>query len=498
MGSTVDRHKGIVSINVQSIAHQPRFNLSAVTGRRMVVVAVVLYALVFSFTSAAKYRWFGQGNDLVLHEQAIWNTVHGRIFEVTSFVHPSRLFGYDPYLIELLVVPIYALFPTVYTLFVLQSLALAFGAPAVWLLARKVGLIPLLALLMVFVYLAYPTVQYTNLDAFRERSFGLCFFLWALWAFHSERWRLFLPFLVLFVICRLEAALMASCFGIYACFYRRSRWWIIVPLVLGLGYFFVGNFVFVPLVNQGQPVSYVYEYFQPLGHSMGEVLKTVVTRPLYTFTTTFRWSKVTYLLLLLLPAAGLPLLAPRQLVFMLPILGLNLLATKAELSNVRYWYSALLVGPLVAATIFALRQLQHRFPSLAKHPVSLIGIVGGCLVLAQLVTPNPVVSLLRHHEPPARLQVEQAIVARIPPETRVAASSRLAPHLLRRYLYYYPLADQSVLGQLDYIAADVASTSFDDPSSHAQLDAIRQSPDWQIVIDQQGLQLFERRNHVLR
>ncbi len=60
------------------------------------------------------------------------------------------------------------------------------------------------------------------------------------------------------------------------------------------------------------------------------------------------------------------------------------------------------------------------------------------------------------------------------------------------------LADQSVLGQIDFIAADVASTSFDDPSSRAQLDAIRHSADWQLALDQQGLQLFERRNHVLR
>src|SRR6478609_2765333 len=84
---------------------------------------------------------------------------------------------------------------------------------------------------------------------------------------------------------------------------------------------------------------------------MGEVLRTVLTRPLYTWQQTFSWSKVMYLLLLLLPAAALPLLAPRELVFMLPLLGLNLLATKTQLTNVRYWYSALLVGPLVVAAL---------------------------------------------------------------------------------------------------------------------------------------------------
>ena len=474
-------------------ARKFRWELSEATCHRLLALFVAGYALLFSLASAAKYWWFGQGHDLILHEQAIWNTVHGRVFEVTGFVRPSRLFGYDPYLIELLVVPIYALVPSVHTLFVLQSLALALGAPAVWLIARDEGLAPVVALFAVVIYLAYPTVQYTNLDAFRERSFGLCFFLWAMWAFRQDRWRTFLIFLVLLIICRLEAALVASCFGLYALLTRRRRAYVVVPLVLGLLYFFAGNFVFVPLVNEGQPVSYVYEYFKPLGRSMGEVVRTVLTRPGYTWHATFTWSKVTYLVLLLLPAAGLPLLAPRELIFTLPVLGLNLLATKPQLSDVRYWYSALLVGPLVVAAIAGLRRLQRWWPRSERQPWLLLAPVFVCLVVAHLVTPNPVVSLLRHHEPPARRAVAQAIVAQIPPEARVAASGRLAPHLLRRYLYYYPLADQSVLPHLDYIVADVSSTSFDDPPSRAQLEAVRRSADWELILDQQGYQLFKRR-----
>lgn len=471
-----------------------RWTLSETASRRLLVLFVIGYALLFSLASAAKYWLFGQGHDLVLHEQAIWNTVHGRIFEVTGFIHPSRLFGYDPYLIELLVVPIYALLPSVHTLFVLQSLALALAAPAVWLIARDEGLSPLVALAAVVLYLMYPTVQYTNLDAFRERSFGLCFFFWAMWAFREDRWRTFLVFLVLLIICRLEAALFASCFGLYALLTRRSRRYVVVPLVLGLGYFFVGNFLFVPLVNQGQPVSYVYEYFAPLGNTMGQVLKTAITRPLYTLETTWTTGKALYLVLLVLPLGGLSLLAPRELVFMLPVLGLNLLATKPELSNVRYWYSALLVGPLIVAAIVGWRRLQEWAPRAARQPWLIAAPVFACLVLAQLVTPNPVLSLVRHHEPPARRAVANSIVTQIPPEARVAASGRIAPHLLRRYLYYYPLADQSVLPQLDYIVADVASSSFDDPPSRAQIETVRHSDAWELVLDQQGFQLFKRRS----
>lgn len=469
-----------------------RWQISETVGRRLVLGLVVLYSIVFSLASAAKFWWFGQGHDLALHHQAIWNTTHGRIFEITGFVRPARLFGFDPYLIELLVVPIYALVPSVHTLFVLQSLALALGAPAVWLIARDEGLAPLLALLAVVLYLAYPTVQYTNLDAFRERSFGLCFFLWAMWAFRRQYWRWFVLFLVLLIICRLEAALVASGFGFYALLKRYPRRYVVLPLVLGLGYFFLGNFLFVPFVNQGEPVSYVYDYFAPLGTSMGEVLQTVVTRPLYTFEQSFTWDKVLYLVLLLLPLAGLPLLAPRELIFTLPILGLNLLATKPQLADVRYWYSALLVGPLIVATIVAMGWLLTRWPRLQRQPWLLAAPLLVGLLLAQYTPRNPVISLLLHHEPPQRVAAARALIDQIPPEARVAATSRLAPHLLRRYIYYYPLADTVVLPTLDYIAADTNAAWYDDPVSRAQFDRVRQSEAWELVYDREGFQLFRR------
>jgi len=314
-----------------------------------------------------------------------------------------------------------------------------------------------------------------------------------MWAFRADRWRTFVVFLILLIICRLEAALFASCFGVYALLSRRSRRWVVVPLVLGLGYFFVGNFIFVPYVNQGQPVSYVYEYFAPLGRSMSEVIQTVVTRPIYTLNTTFGWSKVSYLGMLLLPLAGLPLLAPRELIFTIPILGLNLLATKPQLSDVRYWYSMLLVGPLVVATVVGIGRIQQWWPRLRTRPWLLLAPTLACLIMAHLVIPNPLVSLVRHHEPTVRRAVAHEIIAQIPADARVAASGRIAPHLLRRYLYYYPLASQSVLPQLDYIVADVSSTSFDDPSSRAQIEAIQRSDDWEMVLDKQGYQLFKRR-----
>jgi uncharacterized membrane protein len=218
----------------------------------------------------------------------------------------------------------------------------------------------------------------------------------------------------------------------------------------------------------------------------------VLTRPLYTLEQTFSWDKVAYLLLLLLPLAALPLLAPRELIFTAPILALNLLATKPQLYDVRYWYSTLLVGPLIIAAIVALRWLLQRWPGLRLRPWLLLLPLLACLLAAQLFPRNPVVSLLLHHEPPARVAAAYHMLAHIPPDARVAATSRLAPHLLRRYIYYYPLAEPDILPQLDYIAADTRASWMDDPQSRARFAALRRSDEWQVVFEAEGFQLFRQ------
>jgi hypothetical protein len=138
------------------------------------------------------------------------------------------------------------------------------------------------------------------------------------------------------------------------------------------------------------------------------------------------------------------------------------------------------------------RRLGEWLPVVRRQPWLPLVPLLACLLLAQVAPRNPVLSLLLHHEPAARLNTANAIVGMIPPDAHVAASSRLAPHLLRRYLYYYPLADTSVLPSVDYIAADVASDSFNDPPSRAQIEAVRHNPDWQLIVDQNGYQVFKR------
>ena len=147
--------------------------------------------------------------------------------------------------------------------------------------------------------------------------------------------------------------------------------------------------------------------------------------------------------------------------------------------------------------LFIEKPVSHTLDGLDRLQATVSGrrlvALVGCLALAQLFPRNPVISLWLHHEPERRLATANAIVAMVPDGARVAASSRIAPHLLRRYLYYYPLADPTILPTIDYIIADISSNSFDDPDSGAQLQEVRTSPEWELVLDRDGYQVFRRR-----
>ncbi|HVG00514.1 MAG TPA: DUF2079 domain-containing protein, partial [Chloroflexia bacterium] len=89
---------------------------------------------------------------------------------------------------------------------------------------------------------------------------------------------------------------------------------------------------------------------------------------------------------------------------------------------------------------------------------------------------NPVVRVIRFHQSSAYVQAANELAAMIPADAKVAATSKLAPHLLpRRYIYNFPPAPYSPYNigshahpgfgppyaDLDYILADPKNESFD-------------------------------------
>ena len=476
---------------------------------------IALWILILIIGQSLKYYWWGQGYDQIDYEQSIWNTTQGRFLEISHYRHTDHLWGMDFSPAILLLVPLYVLFPSAYTLIVIQAVFMAVGALPIYAIARRrFGGDPRAGLLWSAGYLLYPSLQFVTMTApWQPRTLAVPALLGAFWAFEQRRFSWYIALLVLALTTRTDVALVVIAFGLLALVWRRPIQWWFTPIVLGGLWLVISTSVLVPAFYRAdyQPQtgalgadyattwpgkSPQLAYYSHLGASVGEIITTIVTHPLQTAKLMFTGDKITYLFLLLLPLLFTPLLAPDVAVLAAPIIGMNLLSTRVYQFTIREQYQTLVIPGLILAAIVGSARLwqwsKRRFPNRGERWLSRIavGFIGYALVI-NVVLKNPVLVTLRYHEKPERIGLMEAFRVQIPPDARVAATSFLAPRLLpRQHLYYLPNAPMfPSLDQADYLFIDARSAAMRESGQLAQFQA---GPEWRVVRQDSDLWLFER------
>ncbi len=503
----------------------------------LLVVAIVLWIALIFAASIYKYENYGQGYDQVDFEQAIWNTLHGRVMEDSRFNFTRSVFGMDWMPMLFFFVPAYALFPSAHTLFFLQIVGSALGAVPLYWLGRDRLKSKVAGLGAGLAYLLYPVLLHGVLNPFQVRLFAVTLLLFGFYYFEKSNWQLFASFALLAMLARSDVALVVAMFGVYA-FFTRRRWpYVVLPLLLGLSYFALSTFVILPSFdNLGPPIATTgttgtgymscwpcghnpqLAYYGHLGSTGPEIVQYIVTHPVDIARIVFTPAKIGYLIALLLPLLFLPLLELRPLVLGFPVLALNLLSLRSSQYSIEHQYSLLIIPGLFAAAIYGAEKAPRIAARLRQLPldsqrtlrwaqVGAVFIVAWGLVM-QVPFKNPAARAFLFHETPAKVQAANQLVSMVPPDAKVAASSFLAPHLLpRRYIYNFPPAPYSPynLGpdrqrsdyvNLDYILVDpnnsALSIEVNQVSGKSALDLLKTLPDWRIVAQKEGLYLFKR------
>ena len=165
-------------------------------------VFILVYILIFGYLSFLKYQSFSYFDwDLASDAIVLWNSVHGK-FLYYPFLGQS-IFGAHLYLITLLILPIYVIFQNPLTLLFLQSMFLGLAAFPLYLLAR-IKLNKAFSLSLVLAYLLYPPLGYINLFESHFEIYEIFFLFFALYYFEKERFRNFLAFILLTLLCGYE------------------------------------------------------------------------------------------------------------------------------------------------------------------------------------------------------------------------------------------------------------------------------------------------------
>lgn len=466
----------------------------------LVFAGIAAYCLLIGHACFSAYGAFSYGDfDLAVHTQSLRNILH---VSLDSSILGIPFLGNHMVPILFLTAPVYAIFPSPLTLLCLQTLALALGGWAVFLLARQ-ELSERWGVAFAFFYLLYPPLIFMNLYEFHPIALATTFLLFALLAWRRQQFHLFLTFLILSLCCQENVALIAIGFGILALLERKTARWVATPLLLGLGWLILTVGWLMPRLNHDIIMfNSLYSHF---GATLPLALKAMVLHPLSALAFALQPGKIAFLITLLTPVAFLCLLRPLALLPLLPILAQRLLSARPSEASILYHYQAEFIPFIFLGAILGVRFLrQQRWGSLSRITPLLLG----CTVTASFFLAGTHERIRGGSGTQLRLSqydglVQQKLLRSIPPEASVATTFRhLAPLSGRERLYSlhhiysgrYTLSSvpYPTPSEIDWIILDTqdpltfTTTGFYDPKGYLNLQKLLSSRSWEVAENLDG------------
>jgi uncharacterized membrane protein len=418
--------------------------LPVLDSRRVLLVGVAAYALAFSFVTVTRHLVFRtHAMDLGYYIQLTWNLAHGHGPRVS--LPEMNAWGDHLSPILYLFVPVFWVAPGAVSLLVGQSVALAAGAVAVFALAKRRLSDERPAAAFALLYLLNPSLHGINGRDFHAAALAIPLLLGAFYFAEAGRPWLFVVVTLLTLMCREDATLPVLGLGAWLAVSRR-RWLAGLATAGGaLVLLVVDVYSLIPHFRH-EPYTHLWRY-TGLGHSLGEIVTTMILHPVRTLAGVVDAGRLRYLILMLAPLGFLPLLGGSDLLGVAPALLENLLSKDPVLYNHRTQYQAFVLPFLLLAAIGGYSRLvawrPGRWPSVALTAAFVLSLALASPLVNDL-------AVARWWPDPEQRAVH-ALLARVPAAAAVSAPERYVPHLSERAsVAIFPVG----LDHADYVLVD--------------------------------------------
>lgn len=468
--------------------------------RALLAAAAGSFAAGTGALAVLQHRAFATGRfDLGNLVQAVWSTAHGDPLSVTDLDGDqiSRLGAhFDPIVAAL--APLWLVWPDPSLLLVVQAAAVALGAVPVFLLARKHLGSEHAALGFALAYLLLPATGWLVLDDFHPVALATPLLLLAFWWLDEDRLLPFAAAAAAACLTKEHVGLTVAAMGLWYAWRGRRRAGLAVAGA-GTAVAALAVLVVVPAFAPGGGSPFASRYGAVGGSPLG-VLATAATDPERVVAEATQARDGRFALALVLPLAGLPLLAPPAAATALPEFLVNALSSAPMQTSVRHHYSAATVPGLVVAAILGAGRLRRRAHRAGRATARLA--VAAALAGGLLLGPLPVwrhVPLgeragTRDHVVTAHAQAAARVLALVPAGEPVSASNTLGAHLsARRRVFSFP-----VVREARWAVVDTARPSHLD-SAHAPgparraLERLLGDGRWRVVAEDDGVVVLRRR-----
>ncbi len=412
-----------------------------------VVAGVLAYALFFSFVTLTRHFTFHtHALDLGYYVQLTWNLARG----AGPYVSVPEMHAWGDHFSPIMYgfVPLFWLWPGPTVLLIVQSVALALGAFAVFALARRMLSDERPAAAFAVLYLVNPSLHGINVRDFHAAALAIPLLLAAIYFAEANRPWPFLLAVALALMCREDAALAVVGLGAWLCV-ARGRWRWGVPTALAGLVLLVWQVQWLIPGYRGEPYSHLGRYGH-LGTTLTGVLTGMLWHPLRTAGFLLSGDRLVYLIAMLAPLGLLPLLGPGGLLGAVPTLVQNLLSSDPILYNYRTQYQAFALPFLILAAIEGYKRVAARQP--ARWPVMVLVVaMVASLALASRTVNN---LALGRWWPTSEQRAAYRVMAQVPPAAALSAQDPYVAHLsLRPRVYVFPVG----IDKADYVLINAAT-----------------------------------------
>lgn len=434
-------------------------NLLAIVGIALASIALVF----FEYVNYKNFRFAML--DLGLFNRHMYSLAH-----LTLGINPLKginLLGDHAHIFLIALAPFYALWQSPVFLLIIQVLAITLSAYPIYLVAKHYFGSTKIATAWIGIYLLFFGFWSALAYPFHDSPVAVLPLAWALYYLVvNKNYRRLAVWLIILCLVREDMPLVVTMFGVYVAVFDKKWRFGALTVALSLIYFTLVTRLFLPAMGNG---TYLYGT-NPFGGSLVDILKATFTQPLNVLKEFFLpKEKLKTLLYMLFSFGGLPLLAPKILILLIPLWMGRTFTDQATRWSVIQHYSASQAPILCVAAIVGLAWLTHYYRGNSRSSpkkfkqnyfiwVATLITVGLSLLVhfdQKLYYPTRILHRSMYVDDDSRTSARAAMTL-IPKDASVAASSSFYMLSSRQDIYNFPF--ENYAPKTSYI---IASTEFD-------------------------------------
>jgi uncharacterized membrane protein/pimeloyl-ACP methyl ester carboxylesterase len=470
----------------------------------LLLVSCLLFIVYFTVAGFLRYENYNTGRfDLGNMDQAVWNTIHGRIFQVTDpngTSEISRLAFHADFILVLLA-PLYLIWSNPKMLILIQVLIVALGAIFTYLLGIHLTKNKLFSLILSICFMLYPATQYALLYDFHPVVLSITFLLATFYCFIKKKYLFFLFFAILSGLTKEEVWSIIAIFGLVIAFrsFYKQKHLLIREFVFGAVVFLSSGFIFyeliwriIPLVRGSE--HFALTYFSDFGTTPSGIFLSVFLNPLKTLMNIYKNGSINYLFQIFFPLGFVSIFSLPILIFASPDILINTLSNNVQLHQIYYQYSSTITPFIFISAIFGVRFLIKRFKFISY------GNIAVYLIFMTLISQYYLGPMPGSKKPNIDMFIKQLSYSTeidnflndIPTRYSIAATNNLGSHLSRRRnIFTIPLG----IDKADVILF-LLNDQFAQPSLKTQKDMAKQMEKdrrYELVYKLNDFIVFEKR-----